>query len=60
MNKCKHNYIRIAIYTWKCNKCNQAVISLLMMFTPEFGKLFIEKGYEAYRLFKGEVFREIK
>ena len=60
MSECKHDYIRKATFTWKCSKCDQIVISLIMLFSIEFGKLFIKKGYKAYQLYKGEVYREIK
>ncbi len=60
MTECLHNYVRKTNYTWECSKCDQTIIPLLVLFSPEFGKLFLEKGYEAYRIYKGEVFREIK
>ncbi len=60
MIECKHNYVRKALYTWECSECHQIIIPLLMLFSIEFGKLFLEKGHKAYQLYKGEIYREIK
>lgn len=60
MSECKHNHIRKATYTWECSKCYQTIIPLLMLFTVKFGELFLEKGYNAYKTYKGKIYRELK
>jgi len=60
MTDCKHKFIRKGVYHWMCNKCDETRLSLILLFTPEFAKIFLDYGWRAYHMYKGEIYSEIK